>query len=105
MKKLFVLIASFVLQPAALPAASGNLENGAFVESMQYTETIEVDTAAYGLLRTPIYVPEAYGKLIAVVPSGPSTTMWFQSDQGVIRNVLVNGGRMVSIVRKGKLRE
>jgi hypothetical protein len=40
-------------------------------------------------IRESVVVPEHYGVLVAVVPSGPTTVFWFRGGDNVLRNVVL----------------
>jgi len=74
------------------------------------TGTAHQDSVSFGRgknftqLRTEIQIPQAYGRLVSVTSYGKETVLWFEADNGTIRNVNLEGAAPVILKREGSLR-
>ena len=57
----------------------------------------------FNLTRNQIQIPEAYGRLVTITASNKAVILWFESNDGFIRNVNVDAADPVIIDRKGEL--
>jgi hypothetical protein len=59
----------------------------------------------FSQVRSEVLVPVDYGRLIAVTPLAGtgSAVFWYESQDGAVRNVMMNAANPVVIYRKGSL--
>lgn len=77
---------------------------GALTTDTQAEDRLSFGGAAqFTLNRDQIQIPRGYGRLVAITPSGKTAVLWFESETGVIRNVVVNAATPLLIDRKGAL--
>ncbi len=72
-------------------------------------DTVLEEKVSFGVMRSStlsrraIQIPKAYGRLITITTSITGTTLWFESQEGLIRNVSLDGAVPLVIERKGEL--
>ncbi|MBI3291768.1 MAG: hypothetical protein HYZ73_03015 [Elusimicrobia bacterium] len=97
-----VLIGLGIVGGWVLAHAAG-FQWGAFFPSLAYEEKVTFEDGGretrFILPRQSVHIPRAYGRLVTVTGA---STLWFESEDGTIRNVIVTGG-LVAIQRKGDL--
>jgi hypothetical protein len=77
---------------------------GALMEDTVFEENVSFGAMRRSTLsRRPIQIPKAYGRLITITTSNTGTTLWFESQEGLIRNVNLDGAVPLVIERKGEL--
>lgn len=78
-------------------------------EQEQYRLSLGVTTQGKALKPEPMYeerdvfkVPDYYGNLLEVTPIGADVVFWYEDQQGVIRNAVIEGpaARGVTIMRQ-----
>jgi hypothetical protein len=69
----------------------GTVRPGYFKLNVKQTEMLDFDGRTVGQYRTVLYIPPEYGKLITVTET-PGLVLWFQDDDGRIRNVTLDTG-------------
>ena len=57
----------------------------------------------FNLARNQLQIPKAYGRLVSITVSSGVAILWFESNDGSIRNVYLDAGVPVIIDRKGEL--
>ncbi|BCL75422.1 hypothetical protein JHS3_11580 [Jeongeupia sp. HS-3] len=78
-------------------------KSGALVDDSSTHE----DKVSFGPLnrfsqqRRAIQIPKAYGRLLSISTNNNATTMWFESTEGQIRNVIIDGSAPVIVIRTG----
>ena len=77
---------------------------GSLVETDAHEEKLSFGGSKRStLLRHEIQIPKAYGRLITITGLDERTVLWFESDNGVIRNVELDGAVPVIVKRMGEL--
>ena len=77
---------------------------GALVEDTVIEDNVSFGTERrFTFSRRPIKIPKAYGRLITITASNTGTILWFESQDGLIRNVNLEGAVPLVIERKGEL--
>lgn len=73
------------------------------------TEQFYQDEVSFGLprnfnlARSPLHIPKQYGRLMTITASSRYATLWFESADGVIRNINVDANTPLLISRQGEL--
>lgn len=73
------------------------------------TEQFYQDEVSFGLprnfnlARSPLHIPKQYGRLMTITASSRYATLWFETADGVIRNVNVDMSTPLLISRQGEL--
>jgi hypothetical protein len=57
----------------------------------------------FNFARNQLQVPKAYGRLVSITAASGVAILWFESNDGSIRNVYVDAGVPVIVDRKGEL--
>lgn len=77
---------------------------GALVQDNFYEDQIAFDAQKrFNLTRNQLEIPKAYGRLVSITSDKKISTLWFESSDGVIRNVNVQSASPIIINRKGEL--
>jgi len=50
-----------------------------------------------------VEIPKAYGRLVTITPSNNVAILWFESTDGIIRNVNLDAAIPLAIGRSGEL--
>ena len=107
-KKRILAIALTSLMPipwtGAQAAGVTSVTNGLLKESESYSETITYENFRAGAYREVYDVPANIGALKAIVPSPDGgVTLWFEDQQGNLRNVELSDTKPLVIRRRGTL--
>lgn len=80
-----------------------SIEGGAARDRVFREERIDAgQSASLGYHRQVILVPPEYGKLVAVT-QGRKSVLWYEAEDGTLRNVLVDGDQLLAVRRSGRL--
>ena len=79
----------------------GSVQSGAFVSAAPIQEQLVFGDTKIGMNRQVIQIPAAYGNLVTIIPSEDATVLWFQADDGTIRNVRLESSQMILVQRRG----
>ncbi|GHD59271.1 hypothetical protein [Jeongeupia chitinilytica] len=95
--------AALLLSLLASPAHAYQFRSGALVdESSSYEDRVSFGPInRFSQQRRAIQIPKAYGRLLSISTENSSTTMWFESIEGQIRNVIIDGSTPVIVIRTG----
>lgn len=78
--------------------------NGALLDNNFYEDKINFgEFASFNLNRTQLKIPKDYGRLVNITIQNKTTTFWFESSEGFIRNVEIQVSTPVIIKREGIL--
>jgi len=112
-KLLAAVAALFVLLTGLALAYQFTLSFGAITSDRSYEERLvfaspsgsEKPSGTFIQRRTEIVVPVDYGRLIAITQGSAAAVFWYESHDGIVRNVAVAAGTPVIINRSGNLSE
>jgi hypothetical protein len=78
---------------------------GALLSDVAYEDKLSFGgpLRRFNLPRSPFEIPKAYGRLVAITASDKVTTLWFEANDGSIRNVNLSAEAPIIIDRKGEL--
>jgi hypothetical protein len=92
------------------PASLTEFQNGALIDRRPVTERFDFGTAlTHGIHRIAISIPQSYGRLIhisdwrAETAKGPMLSLWFEDEEGNLRNVPLSVSQPFVIKRAGKV--
>jgi hypothetical protein len=57
----------------------------------------------FNLMRNQVEIPKAYGRLVTITASNNVAILWFESTDGIIRNVNLDAAIPLTIGRSGEL--
>ena len=78
---------------------------GSLVETASHQDNVSFGSGRQStFLRREVQIPKAYGRLVTITGHDERTMLWFESDNGLIRNVELDGADPVIIQRMGELR-
>ena len=99
------LILGLVLLFTALPSiAAKKVVNGAIIEDLPPPANDSItDGGVYFQERSLVSIPKEYGKILSIYPSAEGDVLWFESEDGTVRDVVLPKRRMLLIQRTGKL--
>jgi hypothetical protein len=109
MRQFIFLVVGVVLGVGLIASRAGSLsetgvfEQGAYKDATSYSEELSLGDLKAGIYRSAFAIPQEYGKLVAITPSRGATVLWFESDQGVIRNAMVSSTQLLIIRRQGSV--
>jgi hypothetical protein len=87
--------------------SAGAMAFGVYISSIDKEETVSFidgsNTRRLTHYRKQVQIPKAYGRLITITPAGAGAALWFESETGQVRNVVVPDGSPLLIERKGEL--
>jgi len=81
----------------------GGVQGGGYHSAIPISEPLQFGDLKTTIQRTSVQVPEEYGKLIQITPTKGAAMLWFQSDDGIIRNVIIANDNLWIIQRDGGL--
>lgn len=86
----------------------------AFRQGVYFSDDVKEEKLDFGTVdkgsrftqsRSLGFVPAGYGRLVGMTSDGPNTVLWFEDDEKTLRNVWVEGGRLVSLKRGGTFQQ
>lgn len=81
----------------------GSFDGGAYRSATAMEDQISVGDSKMGFYRDVIKIPVNFGKLVAITPHDTNKAVfWFESEEGLIRNVIVRSDRLLAIRRRGQ---
>ena len=79
----------------------GGVQGGGFHSALPGYEQLQFGDLKTTIQRSVIQIPSDYGKLVQIVPAKGSSILWFESDNGILRNVIVDNNALWAIQRSG----
>jgi len=104
MKTRFSILASAIALSIFLTglAFAYQFNFGALREDTAYEDKVSFGTGRhFTLSRQAIQIPRTYGRLVTITASTSGTTLWFESQDGLIRNVNLEAAVPLVIERRG----
>src|SRR4051812_17978694 len=74
---------------------AGNIIAGAYVSAVPVDERLTFRDVKAGITRQSILIPASYGTLFSIMERKEAAVLWFQSDDGTIRNVPVDPSQLL----------
>jgi len=86
----------------------------AFRQGVYFSDDVKEEKLDFGAVdkgsrftqsRSLGFVPAGYGRLVGITSDGTNAVLWFEDNQQTLRNVWIEGGRLVRIGRGGQFED
>lgn len=81
----------------------GEIQGGMYRSAVPVSEQVQFGDLKTTIQRTAVKIPDDYGKLMSITPAPGVAVLWFQNDEGVVRNVTIASDELWLIGRGGRI--